>query len=51
MAASVEGSSHPGLSVGTTSEFSLFFHVKPGQGPSLRSALLDLQEHAWLSAG
>jgi len=43
MAASVEGSSNPGLSVGTTSEFSLFFHVKPGQGQSLRSALLDLQ--------
>ena len=43
MAASVTGSSQPGLSVGPTSEFSLFFHVKPGQGPSLRSALLDLQ--------
>ena len=44
MAASVTGSSHPGLSVGPTSEFSLFFHVKPGQGPPLRSALLDLQD-------
>jgi hypothetical protein len=39
MAESVSESSHPGLSVGPTSEFSLFFHVKPGQGPSLRSAL------------
>jgi hypothetical protein len=34
----------PGLSVGPTSEFSLFFHVKPGQGPSLRSALIALQD-------
>src|SRR5215218_1078353 len=44
MVASVSGSSHPGLSVGPTSEFSLFFHVKDGQGPSLRAALLDLQD-------
>jgi hypothetical protein len=44
METSVAGSSHPGLSVGPTSEFSLFFHVKPGHGPSLRSALLDLQD-------
>ena len=43
MAGSVSESSHPGLRVGPTSEFSLFFHVRPGQGPSLRSALLDLQ--------
>jgi hypothetical protein len=44
MASSVPESAHPGLSVGPTSEFSLFFHVKPDQGPSLRSALLDLQD-------
>ncbi len=43
MAESTSGSTHPGLSVGPTSEFSLFFHVKPGEGPSLRRALLDLQ--------
>ena len=30
--------------VGPTSEFSLFFHVKPGQGRSLRAALDDLQQ-------
>ncbi len=36
-------SPRPGLSVGPTSEFSLFFHVKPGEGAALRSALLDLQ--------
>ena len=35
--------SAPGLMVGPTSEFSLFFHVKPGEGPSLRAALRDLQ--------
>src|SRR3954451_22875355 len=33
----------PGRSVGPTSEFSLFFQVKPGSGPTLRSALQDLQ--------
>jgi hypothetical protein len=33
----------PGLSVGSTSEFSLFFHVKDGAGPGLRAALDDLQ--------
>jgi hypothetical protein len=44
MPAAVTGSSQPGLRVGPTSEFSLFFQVKPGQGPSLRSALLDLQD-------
>jgi len=34
----------PGLSVGPTSEFSLFFHVKPGQGEDLREALRALQD-------
>src|SRR5947209_12347674 len=36
--------SRPGRTVGPTSEFSLFFHVKPGQGEALRSALHDLQD-------
>jgi hypothetical protein len=40
---STEGT-HPGLSVGPTSEFSLFFRVKPGEGQTLRAALQDLQE-------
>src|SRR3954467_9073365 len=44
MSASLTESSHPGLSVGPTSEFSLFFRVKPGEGPSLRAALLELQD-------
>ncbi|MGX5696546.1 hypothetical protein ACWKWP_10145 [Agromyces soli] len=38
-------STAPGASVGPTSEFSLFFRVKPGEGPALRAALEDLQQH------
>src|SRR3954469_17599103 len=34
----------PGLSVGPTSEFSLFFRVKAGDAPSLRAALAALQD-------
>jgi len=34
---------HPGISVGPTSEFSLFFRVKAGEGAALRAALQDLQ--------
>src|SRR3954471_5748042 len=34
----------PGLSVGPTSEFSLFFRVKDGQADALRAALSDLQD-------
>ena len=34
---------HPGMSVGPTSEFSLFFRVKAGEGAALRAALQDLQ--------
>jgi len=44
MSASETGTARAGLSVGPTSEFSLFFHVKPGEGKSLRAALRDLQE-------
>ncbi|MEU8236347.1 hypothetical protein AB0C12_42715 [Actinoplanes sp. NPDC048967] len=33
----------PGLQVGPTSEFSLFFHVRTGRGPALRAALKALQ--------
>jgi hypothetical protein len=43
MTAPGTSSSQPGLMVGPTSEFSLFFQVKPGQGTALRSALLELQ--------
>jgi hypothetical protein len=44
MSASETGTIHPGFSVGSTSEFSLFFHVKPGEGEGLRAALRELQE-------
>src|SRR5215211_7252071 len=43
MATPATGTSRPGVSVGPTSEFSLFFRVKPGEGESLRAALRDLQ--------
>ena len=43
MSASDASTVRPGLQVGPTSEFSLFFHVKPGQGESLRAALRELQ--------
>ena len=32
MATAATGSSRPGVSVGPTSEFSLFFQIKPGEG-------------------
>ena len=44
MATTARGASGPGVTVGPTSEFSLFFRVKPGQGESLRAALRDLQD-------
>jgi hypothetical protein len=44
MATTASGTAGPGITVGPTSEFSLFFQVKPGEGPSLRAALHDLQE-------
>jgi hypothetical protein len=43
MATPATGTLRPGVSVGPTSEFSLFFHVKPGEGEALRAALRDLQ--------
>ena len=44
MAITATGASGPGVTVGPTSEFSLFFRVKPGDGESLRAALGDLQD-------
>src|SRR5215207_4864592 len=44
MSTPATGTSRPGVSVGPTSEFSLFFDVKPGEGESLRTALGDLQQ-------
>ena len=36
-------SARPGLRVGTTSEFTLFFRVRRGHGDAIRQALQDLQ--------
>jgi hypothetical protein len=44
MPASETGTARPGVSVGPTSEFSLFFHVTPGHGDALRQALRSLQD-------
>jgi hypothetical protein len=44
MATTARGASGPGVTVGPTSEFSLFFRVKPGEGEALRAALRDLQD-------
>src|SRR5438309_4007827 len=44
MATSLTETTRPGLSVGPTSEFTLFFHVKPGHGEGLRAALRALQD-------
>jgi hypothetical protein len=44
MAITTAGASRPGVSAGPTSEFSLFFRVKPGEGGALRDALRVLQE-------
>jgi hypothetical protein len=44
MATTATGASGPGVTVGPTSEFSLFFRVKPGDGAVLRAALRVLQE-------
>jgi hypothetical protein len=43
MATPATVNSRPGLNVGPTSEFSLFFRVIPGHGEALRAALRDLQ--------
>jgi hypothetical protein len=39
------GSARPGVTVGPTTEFSLFFKVKDGHAGDLRQALQDLQNH------
>ena len=44
MSASDATTPRPGLQVGPTSEFSLFFRVKSGEGENLRQALRDLQD-------
>ena len=44
MSGSEVGVVRPGVMVGSTSEFSLFFRVKPGEGGALHAALRDLLE-------
>ena len=44
MTESAAGTARPGVMVGPTSEFSLFFRVKSGEGAALRSALAHLQD-------
>ena len=43
MAAQESGPSRPGLSVGPTNEFTLFFDVTPGHGAALRDSIQMLQ--------
>src|SRR5215210_1223440 len=43
MTAAAPATSRPGMAVGPTSEFSLFFRVISGHGEALRASLLDLQ--------
>src|SRR3712207_4702744 len=43
MTTAAEEMSRPGISVGPTSEFTLFFRVKDGEGEQLRQAVRDLQ--------
>jgi hypothetical protein len=45
MSESAIGSARPGVTVGPTTEFSLFFRVRDGHGVDLRRALQDLQNH------
>lgn len=45
MATSETEFARPGVRVGPTTEFSLFFRVKEGHGPALREALSALQDH------
>jgi len=45
MSASFASTSRPGASVGSTTEFTLFFHVKAGHGQAIRDALRELQDH------
>ena len=44
LATTATKASRPGITVGSTNEFTLFFTVKPGHGRTLREALLKLQD-------
>jgi hypothetical protein len=51
MALPATGAPRPGVTVGTTSEFSLFFRVKPGHGEALREAVRALVDAPGYRAG
>jgi len=51
MATPVSATTRPGASVGPTSEFSLFFRVKPGEANALRQALERLQNNPGYQPG
>jgi hypothetical protein len=44
MTTAAQGVSRPGISVGPTSEFTLFFRVREGEGEQLREAVRELQD-------
>ena len=44
MATESQGSTRPGIQVGSASEFTLFFRVLPGHGAAIREAIQDLQQ-------
>ncbi len=47
MSATQQAPGRPGVGVGPTTEFTLFFKVLTGHADALRSALADLQHHLW----
>jgi hypothetical protein len=51
LATSATDTSRPGVAVGSTSEFSLFFRIKPGHATALREALRTLQDTPGYQAG
>jgi hypothetical protein len=51
MATPTTGTPRPGIQVGSTSEFSLFFHVKPGHEEPAREALGALQNSSGYRPG
>ena len=44
MATESQGSTRPGIQVGSASEFTLFFRVLPGHGDAIREAIQGLQQ-------
>jgi hypothetical protein len=51
MALPATGAPRPGVIVGSTSEFSLFFRVKPGHGEAVREAVRALADTPGYRAG